>query len=57
MARLVLTAWPVGSGLHRAFGASLAGAVTVSSADRPKSRRRNGSGFADVYLHGPCAGR
>jgi hypothetical protein len=33
-----------------------AGAVTASSAD-PKSRHTDGSGYADVYLHGPCTGR
>ena len=34
-----------------------AGAVTASSAGRPKSRRTDGSSYADVYLHGPCTGR
>ena len=34
-----------------------AGAVTASSAGRPKSRHTDGSAYADVYLHGPCTGR
>jgi hypothetical protein len=34
-----------------------AGAVTASSADRPKSGNTDGSGCADVYLHDPCTGR
>ena len=34
-----------------------AGAVTVSSAGRPKSRHTDGSGYADVHLPGPCTGR
>ena len=34
-----------------------AGAVTASSAGRPKSRHTDGSSYADVYLHGPCTGR
>jgi len=40
MARLVLAAWPVGSGLHLALGASVAGAVTISSADRPQEQAK-----------------
>ncbi len=34
-----------------------AGAVTASSASRPKSRHTDGSSYADVYLPGPCTGR
>ncbi|GEM_PF-6570624 len=34
-----------------------AGAVTASSADRPKSRHTDGSSYPDFYLHGPCTGR
>ena len=34
-----------------------AGAVTASSAGRSQSRHTDGSGYADVYLHGPCTGR
>lgn len=34
-----------------------AGAVTGGSAGRPKSGHTGGSGYADVYMHGPCTGR
>jgi hypothetical protein len=34
-----------------------AGAMTASSAGRPKSRHTDGFAYADVYLHGPCTGR
>jgi hypothetical protein len=34
-----------------------AGAVAASSAGRSKSRHTDGSGYADVYLPGPCTGR
>jgi hypothetical protein len=29
----------------------------AGSVGAPKSRHTDGSGHADVYLHGPCAGR
>jgi len=32
-------------------------AVTASSGGHPKSWHTDGSGYAAVYLHGPCAGR
>jgi hypothetical protein len=31
--------------------------ATASSGGHPKSRHTDGSGYADVYLHGPCTGR
>jgi hypothetical protein len=34
-----------------------AGGATASSADRPNSTHTDGSGYADVCLHGPCTGR
>jgi hypothetical protein len=34
----------------------VSGRVLARPARRPKSRRTDGSGHADVYLHGPCTG-
>ena len=31
--------------------------IRESQRRRPKSRHTEGSGYADVYLHGPCTGR
>ena len=47
-----------GPGLHVALSAwGGREPATASSGGHPKSRHTDGSGYADVYLHGPCTGR
>jgi hypothetical protein len=46
-----------GPGLHVALSASVGGSRDRQQRRRPKSRHTDGSGYADVYLHGPCTGR
>ncbi len=46
-----------GPGLHVALSASVGGSRDRQQRRRPKSRHTDGSGYADVDLHGPCTGR
>jgi hypothetical protein len=39
-----------------ALSASVGGSRDRQQRWRPKSRHTDGSGYADVYLHGPCTG-